>query len=123
MEEYIRTEGDEVLRRLLQGYLDKRAHEEKHKRQAMQLAEDMSGDFEAFYEQQAHLSPGEKKDRKRMAQVATVYTTKPDDRTPPQSPASPALYTDGEYCPGNRLRLQIPDSPMRPARHKAPCSD
>lgn len=215
-EEYIRKEGDEVLRRLFQGYLDKQAHEEtpkqsvtgadgqqrnhvrkktsrsvtslfgsvtvkrlsysqrqlssvfpldaelslnadqytdgvrkrivgdvidrsydravQHhrkncsglvgKRQAMQLAEDMSQDFEAFYQQRAleveashdllilsfdgkglvmrpnglreatrknaekskkkkqtRLSPGEKKDRKRMAQVATVYTTKPDIRT------------------------------------------
>ena len=211
IEEYIRKQGDEVLRLLLQGYLDKQAHEEvpvqsitdsdgqqrnhvrkntsrsvtslfgsvvvkrrgysqrqlssvfpldaelslnadqytdgvrkrivsdvidrsyyravQHhrencsglvgKRQAMQLAEDMSQDFEAFYQQRAmeaedtddllilsfdgkglvmrpdglregtrknaakskkkqqtRLSPGEKKDRKRMAQVATVYTTK-----------------------------------------------
>ena len=216
IEKYIRTEGDEVLRHLLQGYLDKQAHEEtpvqsitgsdghqrNHirqntsrsvtslfgsvtvkrrgysqrklssvfpldaelglnadqysdgvrrrivadvidrsydraihhhrencaglvgKRQAMQLAEDMSQDFETFYKQRAteieltndllvlsfdgkglvmqpdglrdgtrknaeksnnkqqtRLSPGQKKDRKRMAQVATVYTIKPDIRT------------------------------------------
>ena len=31
--------------------------------------------------QQTRLSPGEKKDRKRMAQVATIYTIKPDYRT------------------------------------------
>ena len=29
IEEFIRTEGDELLRRLLQGYLDKQTHEEK----------------------------------------------------------------------------------------------
>ena len=216
IEEYIRTEGNEVLRRLLQGYLDKQAHEEKQvlsvtgsdgkqrnhvrqktsraltsllgsvtvkrrgynqrqlsslfpqdaelslnadqysdgirrrivtdvidrsydravhnhrencpglvgKRQAIKLAEEASRDFEDFYQQrtaedeltndllvlsfdgkglimrpdglrectrknaeksqkkqQTRLSPGEKKDRKRMAQVATVYTVKPDYRT------------------------------------------
>ena len=216
IEEYIRTDGDEVLRYLLQGYLDKQAHEEQQvlsvtgpdgqqrnhvrqntsrsvtslfgsvtvkrrsysqrnrsslfpldarlglnadqysdgvrkriiadvidrsydravlrhretctgsvgKRQAMKLAEDASRDFESFYEQQAaeveltddllvlsfdgkglvmrpdglrectrknaeksqkkqqtRLSPGEKKDHKRMAQVATIYTIKPDYRT------------------------------------------
>ncbi len=216
IEEYIRTEGDEVLRRLLQGYLDKQAHDERQiqsvtgtdehqrshvrkntsrtvtslfglvtvtrkgysqrklssvfpldaqlslnadqysdgvrkrivretidrsydravqhhretcaglvgKRQSMRLVEDMSQDFVAFYEQrkieeeqtddllilsfdgkglvmrpdglreatrknaekskqkcQTRLSPGEKKDRKRMAQVATVYTTKANPRT------------------------------------------
>ena len=94
------------------------------KRQAMKLADDTSGDFVDFYEQrtvmdeqtddlmilsfdgkglvmlpdglrectrkaaekskknlQTRLSPGEKKDRKRMAQVATVYTVLPNIRT------------------------------------------
>ena len=94
------------------------------KRQAMQLTEDVARDFVPFYEQrtaqneqtddllvlsfdgkgivmlpdglrectrknaekshkklQTRLSPGEKKDRKRMAQVATVYTVRPNIRT------------------------------------------
>lgn len=216
IEEFIRTEGDELLRRLLQGYLDKQTHEEQPlesvtcadhqqrnhvrqgtsrsitslfgpvtlkrlsysqrqlssvfpldaelslnshqysdgvhrrivtevidrsydravhhhrdtcagrvgKRQAIALAKDASQDFEAFYQQcsvnveptedllvlsfdgkgivmhpeglreatrknaeknskkkQTRLSPGEKRDRKRMAQVATIYTVKPNHRT------------------------------------------
>lgn len=237
MEDYIRKEGDEVLRHLLQGYLDKQAHEEASaqsvtgsdghqrnhvrqntsrsvtslfgsvtvkrrgysqrklssvfpldaelrlnadqysdgvrkrivsdvidrsydraihhhretcaglvgKRQAMQLTEDMSQDFGAFYRQreteaeltddlmvlsfdgkglvmqpdglrdgtrknaekskrkhQTRLSPGEKKDRKRMAQVATVYTIKPDIRT-----AKSIMNLDGRDDKIVRLRPKV----------------
>lgn len=94
------------------------------KRQAIRLAEEVASDFVDFYERrtvsneqtgdllvlsfdgkgvvmlpdglrectrkaakksqkklQTRLSPGEKKDRKRMAQVATVYTVRPNPRT------------------------------------------